>query len=143
MKTAIKVAFATADMKYVDQHFGASEAFAIYAIDDAEAHLVEVVQFGQIEMDGTEDKLAAKIEALEGCIAVYCLAIGASAVNQLRPKGVQPVKVSPGTELGQAICSLQTEMRDGPSAWLARAMENQGGCPASRFDTMAAEGWTE
>jgi nitrogen fixation protein NifX len=143
METAVKVAFATSDMKHVDQHFGASEAFAIYAIDQHEAHLIEVVQFGQLDMDGTEDKLASKIDALRDCIAVYCLAIGASAVNQLRPKGIQPVKVSAGTPLTQAVCSLQTEMREGPSAWLARAIDSQNPCRASRFDTMEDEGWNE
>jgi nitrogen fixation protein NifX len=143
MSTAVKVAFATSDMKHVDQHFGAAEGFAIYSIDREAANLVEVVQFGQLDMDGNEDKLAAKIDALQGCIAIYCQAIGASAVNQLRPLGIQPVKVTPGTPLRMAICSLQTEMREGPSAWLARAIENQAPGRAGRFDAMEAEGWSE
>jgi nitrogen fixation protein NifX len=143
MSTAIKIAFATSDMKHVDQHFGAAESFAIYSIDQGSASLAEVVQFGQLDMDGNEDKLAAKIAALDGCIAVYCQAIGASAVNQLRPKGIQPVKVAAGTPLAQAICSLQTELREGPSAWLARAIESRSADGASRFDSMEAEGWTE
>lgn len=143
METAVKVAFATADMKHVDQHFGAAESFAIYAVEQDASHLVEVIQFGQLEMDGSEDKLAAKIAALAGCIAVYCQAIGASAVNQLRPHGIQPIKVPAGTPLTQAICSLQTEMREGPSAWLARALEHQQPARGNRFDTMEAEGWNE
>ncbi|WP_242482312.1 NifB/NifX family molybdenum-iron cluster-binding protein [Thiocystis violacea] len=143
MGTSVKVAFATSDMKHIDQHFGAAEAFAIYSIDEGTANLVEAIQFGQLDMDGNEDKLAAKIGALSGCIAVYCQAIGASAVNQLRPKGIQPVKVATGTPLKHAICSLQTEIREGPSAWLARAIENQSADHAKRFDAMEAEGWTE
>ncbi len=143
MGMAVKVAFATADMKHVDQHFGAAESFAIYAVEQDESHLVEVIQFGQLEMDGTEDKLAAKIGALAGCIAVYCQAIGASAVNQLRPHGIQPIKVPAVTPLTQAICSLQTEMREGPSAWLARALDNQHSSRGNRFDAMEAEGWNE
>lgn len=143
MGTAVKVAFATADMKHVDQHFGAAESFAIYAVEQDASHLVEVIQFGQLEMDGTEDKLAAKIDALAGCIAIYCQAIGASAVNQLRPHGIQPIKVPAGTPLTQAICSLQTEMREGPSAWLARALDHQHAARGNRFDAMEAEGWNE
>ena len=125
MNTAVKVAFATSNLKQVDQHFGAAESFAIYAIDPEQANLIEVIQFGQLDMDGNEDKLAAKIDALQGCIAIYCQAIGASAVNQLRPKGIQPVKVSAGMLLNEAIRALQAEMREGPSAWLARAIESQ------------------
>ncbi|EXJ14812.1 NifB/NifX family molybdenum-iron cluster-binding protein [Imhoffiella purpurea] len=143
MGTMVKVAFATSDMKHVDQHFGAAEAFAIYSLDEQDANLVEVVQFGQLDMDGNEDKLSAKIEALDGCIAVYCQAIGASAVNQLRPKGIQPVKVTPCTPVSQAIAALQTEMRDGPSVWLARAIEKRNPDRASRFEAMEAEGWSE
>lgn len=143
MSTAVKVAFATSNLKEIDQHFGAAESFAIHAIDAETATLVEVIQFGQADMDGNEDKLAAKIAALEGCIAVYCQAIGASAVNQLRPLSIQPVKVTAGTPVSQAIRSLQAEMRLGPSAWLARAIENQNPERASRFDAMEAEGWSE
>lgn len=143
MGTSVRVAFATSDMKHVDQHFGAAEAFAIYEVDQDSASLTEAIQFGQLDMDGNEDKLAAKIDALSDCVAVYCLAIGASAVNQLRPKGIQPVKIAAGTPLAHAICALQTEMRDGPSAWLARAIESRTASLANRFDAMEAEGWSE
>jgi nitrogen fixation protein NifX len=143
MTTQINVAFATTDLKQVDQHFGTAESFAIYRIAPEQASLVEVVQFGQLDMDGNEDKLAAKIDALTGCIAIYCQAIGASAVNQLRPRNIQPIKVAAGTPLTQVIRALQTEMREGPSAWLARAIENQHPGHERRFDVMEAEGWAE
>ena len=107
------------------------------------AWLVEVVQFGQGAMDGNEDKLAAKISALEGCIAVYCQAVGASAVNQLRAKGIQAVKVSSGSEIRELIEALQEELRAGPSAWLARAIELQKSRNSQRFEDMEQEGWVE
>jgi len=86
--TAVHVAFATADLRHVDQHFGAAESFAVYAVDPAKAILVEATQFGTPAMDGNEDKLAAKIAALTGCVAVYCQAVGASAIAQLIAQGV-------------------------------------------------------
>jgi len=143
MDTAVKVAFATSDMRQVDQHFGAAECFVVYALDPDQASLTEAVQFSQLAMDGNEDKLAAKIDALEGCIAVYCQAVGASGVNQLRAKGIQAVKVSPGTEIQGLIESLQEELRAGPSAWLARAIEQQKPRNSRRFEDMAQEGWIE
>jgi nitrogen fixation protein NifX len=143
METAVKVAFATGDMKHVDQHFGAAESFAVYALDPERATLVEAVQFGQLAMDGNEDKLPAKIEALDGCIAVYCQAVGGSAINQLRAKGIQAVKVSPGSAIKDLIESLQDELRQGPSAWLARAIEQQKPRGTARFDEMEQEGWLE
>ncbi len=43
---AIKVAFATSDMRHVDQHFGAAETFAIYMVDAGHSRLLEASKFG-------------------------------------------------------------------------------------------------
>ena len=141
--TRIRAAFASSDMKQVDQHFGAAESFVVYSIDPQGHHLVEAIQFARLEMDGNEDKLGANIAALDGCVVVYCEAVGASAVSQLRAKGIQPIKVGPGTSVSSLIRDLQAELRDGPGAWLARAIavRNPGRC--HRFDAMEAEGWSE
>ncbi len=143
MDTAVRVAFASTDMKQVNQHFGAAEAFAIYAVDMERTELLEVVQFGELAMDGNEDKLAAKIASLNDCIAVYSQAVGASAVGQLKSKGIQPVKVSPGALISDLLESLQEQLREGPSAWLARAIEEQKPVDPNRFQAMEAEGWDE
>jgi len=143
MDTAIKVAFASTDLKHVNQHFGASQSFALYAVDRERARLIEVVQFGRLAMDGNEDKLAAKIKALEGCVAVYSQAVGASAAGQLRTMGIQPVKVSAEAGVQDLIVSLQEQLRDGPAAWLAQAIERQKPADPNRFATMEAEGWEE
>ena len=140
---SVRVAFATGDLRQVDQHFGAAESFVIYAIDPEQAVLVEVTQFGRLGMDGNEDKLAAKIAALDGCVAVYCQAVGASAVKQLRAKGIQPIKVCSGTPISHLIETLQEELRAGPDTWLARAIEARQPADPYRFDRMEAEGWSE
>lgn len=143
MEAAVKVAFASSDMQQVDQHFGAAESFAIYAVDMERVELLEVMQFGQLSMDGNEDKLVAKIAALDGCIAVYTRAVGASAVSQLKAKGIQPVKVSPGSDVKDLLESLQDQLREGPSAWLARAIDAHKPADPDRFQAMEAEGWDE
>jgi len=143
-KTTVQVAFATGDMRHVDQHFGAAVSFAVYAIDPDSSHLVEVTQFDRMVMDGNEDKLAAKFAALDGCIAIYCQAIGSSAVNQLRARGIQPIKVTPDARVSDLIETLQEELRAGPSSWLARALEaRQRPRDEQRFDAMESEGWSE
>ena len=143
MTTALKVAFATSDMQHVDQHFGAAEAFAIYALDQDKSCFVEAVEFGRLDMDGNEDKLVDKISALEGCIAVYSQAIGASAINQLKARGIQPVKISPGAPINGLLSSLQEELRQGPGSWLARAIQQATPADPTRFDQMEADGWDE
>lgn len=139
----VKVAFATSDMKHVNQHFGSAESFAIYQVTLEGAQLMEAGQFGKLDQDGNEDKLVAKLDLLDGCVAVYCQAVGASAVKQLLARQIQPMKVSEGVEIQYLINALQDEMRAGPSAWLAKAIMKQQGPQMGRFDDMEAEGWDE
>ena len=139
----VLVAFASADRKHVDQHFGAAEGFVIYRVGPCHYELMEAAQFGRLDMDGNEDKLAAKVDALGDCVAVYCQAVGASAIGQLKTRGIQPLKVSPDTPISGLLRDLQQALREGPSAWLARAIERRAPSRADRFEAMEAEGWTE
>jgi len=141
--SAIKVAFASADRKHIDQHFGAAEGFVLYQVSPTGYELLEMTQFGRLDMDGNEDKLGAKIEVLRDCVAVYCQAVGASAIAQLRAAGVQPIKVPPHTLISGLLRELQRELHDGPSAWLARAIDQRQPQHEDRFDAMEAEGWSE
>ena len=143
MATALKVAFASTDMEHIDQHFGAAESFAIFAVTPDEVQLIEATQFGKLEMDGNEDKLDAKIKVLDGCVAVYSQAVGASAVAKLKAANIQPVKVSAGADIRELLNALQDELRQGPSAWLAQAIKRMQGVTSQRFDAMEAEGWDE
>lgn len=139
----VRVAFASADRKHVDQHFGAASGFVVYTIESTGYELESVAQFGRLDMDGNEDKLDAKIEALSGCLAVYCQAVGASAIQRLRANGIQPIKVPPGTSIGSLLSELQRELETGPSAWLARAIARQAPPSRDRFEAMEHEGWQE
>jgi nitrogen fixation protein NifX len=140
---SIKVGFATKDLVSVNQHFGSAESLALYAIQPNQSKLLEIFQFGQLDQDGNESKLEEKIAALNNCAAVYCHAIGSSAVRQLLAKGVQPVKVTDNIAISDLIELLQEEMHSGPSSWLAKAIDRQRDPDANRFDQMEAEGWDE
>ena len=137
----LKVAFATNDRARVNQHFGAALGFAIYALDGERAKLVSVAEFAEESMDGNESKLPAKIAALDGCAAVYCLAVGGSAVRQLLAAGVQPVRVEGGTSIEHLLGELLKAVRDGGVPWIDKALKR--GADAGRFDRMAEEGWQE
>lgn len=143
MANALKVAFATTDMKHVDQHFGAARSFSIYAVDQDKVCFVEACEFGRLDMDGNEDKLETKITALSGCIAIYSQAVGASAISKLKAGGIQPVKVTPGAAISDLLESLQDELRQGPGSWLARAIASTLPADPSRFEQMEVDGWEE
>jgi nitrogen fixation protein NifX len=143
METCLKVAFATDDLQQVNQHFGSAKSFAIYTVDRNGCDLIEVAEFGKLEQDGNEDKLAAKIELLNGCAAVYCEAMGASAIRQVMAAGIQPVKVCRGSPITQLLEDLQNELRTGPPAWVAKAVARQAMPDPVKFAHLEAEGWNE
>jgi nitrogen fixation protein NifX len=143
MNTALKIAFATSDMNTVNQHFGSAKSFAIYAVNQDGAQLLEAAEFGVLAQDGNEDKLSVKIDLLADCAAVYCQAIGASAINQLMAKGIQPVKVHEGSKIADLVRDLQHELMAGASTWVAKALKKYQNPNPDRFKQMEDEGWDE
>ena len=146
MTPTIKAAFATSDRHKVDQHFGAASALLIYAVTPDQTTVVEFAQFGDLDRDGHEDKLAAKLALLQGCAVVYCQAVGGSAIQQLLAVGVQPIRVEAGTAIAPLLAELQTAMRGGQApVWLNRAIARQQETESTeaRFAAMEAEGWRE
>ncbi|MDD4964709.1 MAG: NifB/NifX family molybdenum-iron cluster-binding protein [Gallionella sp.] len=121
----VKIAFATSDRRVVNQHFGAAEAFGIYELGEKEMRLIEVAEFIETAMDGHEGKLAAKVELLLDCAAVYCNAAGASAIQQLLAKGIQPMRVDEGTPIDELLLGLQKSMVNDPPVWLAKHIKKQ------------------
>lgn len=138
----LRVAFASNDRSTVNQHFGAAEGFAIYALDGERAQLIEVAEFPPEDAHGNESKLPARIATLAGCAAVYCLAAGASAVKQLLAAGVQPVRLDDAADIEALLQQIRQAIRDGGIAWVDKAAK-QARRDSSRFDRMAEEGWQE
>ena len=158
-----KVAFATSDRVSVNQHFGASAGFAIYAVDGERSRLVEVAEYPaesyEDSMDGNENevseqayacgagvsrsqnKLAERISALADCAAVYCLVVGGSAVRQLLASGVQPVRLENACAIDALLLELRRAINVGGVAWVDQRVKRDA--PDSRFDRMAEEGWQE
>ncbi|HEY0634163.1 MAG TPA: NifB/NifX family molybdenum-iron cluster-binding protein [Gammaproteobacteria bacterium] len=138
----VRIAFATSDLRHVDQHFGSAERFAIYEVQRDQARLLEVAEFGAKKQDGNEDKLLEKFVLMNGCAAVYSLAIGPSAVRQLMGLGVQPIRVPEHSTINALLNGLQHELQEGPSGWLARALSAKDK-KEERFDSMLQEQWEE
>ncbi|MCX7896487.1 MAG: NifB/NifX family molybdenum-iron cluster-binding protein [Rhodocyclaceae bacterium] len=142
MPTLLRIAFATADRVRVDQHFGAALGFAIYQLDGKHAKLVEIAEFPHGEMDGGESKLAPRIEALKGCAAVYCLAVGGSAVRQLLSAGIQPIRLDAPTAIETLVGQILIAMQTGGIPWLDKAMKRERP-DTERYARMVLEEWEE
>ena len=153
----MKVAFATSSRVSVDQHFGASTGFAIYGIDETRTRLIELVEFpeGQApasdvgkpaEPDGgsSHNRLAEKIAALDGCAAVYCLAVGGAAVRQLLARGIQPMRLDDETPIDALLDDLRRLAHIGGVAWIDRAVRRaRGSDGVERLAKLADEAWEE
>lgn len=138
----IKVAFASTDRQRVNQHFGAAEGFAVYEVTPDKATLVGVAEFAEEAMDGNEDKLAAKVDFLDGCAAVYVMAIGASAIKKLMAKGIQPIRINEVDAVDDLLGEISKAMTEGGVAWIDRAIAAQTKAKSEdRFASMEEEGW--
>ncbi len=138
----IKVAFASTDRTRVNQHFGAAEGFVVYDVTPEKATLVGVAEFAEEAMDGNEDKLAVKVDFLEGCAAVYVMAIGASAIKKLMAKGVQPIRINEVDAVDDLLGEISKAMSEGGVAWIDRAIAAQTKAKTEdRFASMEEEGW--
>lgn len=138
----IKVAFASTDRTRVNQHFGAAEGFVIYEVTPDKATLVGVAEFAEEAMDGNEDKLGAKVDFLEGCAAVYVMAIGASAIKKLMAKGIQPIRINEIDTVDDLLVEISKAMTEGGVAWIDRALAAQAKEKSEdRFASMEDEGW--
>jgi nitrogen fixation protein NifX len=138
---ALSVAFATSDVTVINEHFGSATRFAVYRVSAEADELVNVTRFDQAEHDGNESKLPAKIAALEGCAAVFCQAVGGSAIRQLLAQGIQPIKVEAGTTIGATLAYLRGELAQPAAPWIVKALARSKQQDSSRFDAMASQGW--
>jgi len=139
---ALKVAFASSDMRRVDQHFGSAESFVIYTVQAEAHHLQEAVQFtGPALHDGNEGKLVYRLTAVEGCDAIYAEAMGPSAKAQLAARNVQGLCVPSATPIAEVLASLQQSLRGESGGGMAVALLRRR--DADRFADMEEEGWSE
>lgn len=96
-----KIAVASSDGLIVDGHFGATDAFEIYEVNEegfskVESRTIEVPSDGEKEEVKADTRCGCgcagfipyKIEALKDCKAVLCARIGPGAKQQLERSGI-------------------------------------------------------
>jgi nitrogen fixation protein NifX len=119
---SLLAAFATSDLRNIDEHFGSATRFAVYRVFADRDESVSVTAFDAEKQDGNENKLAAKIAALEGCAAVFCQACGGSAIRQLMAQNVQPIKVDASTTIAATLAFLRGEVAKPTAPWIVKAL---------------------
>jgi nitrogen fixation protein NifX len=123
----MKVAFATQDLKTLDAHFAGARNLAIYDVGPEGYQFLEAVRFdGASAEDGvhetSEDRVAARIGALEGCTLLFVLAIGGPAAAKVVSRRIHPVKLPRPEPIPQILDRVQTMLNGSPPPWLRKAL---------------------
>lgn len=105
-KASLRIAFATNDQVHINQHFGTAAMFALYELSESHWQLIEMVEYENTQKGHDEKKLTSRIDALLQCHAVYCNAIGTSAIKQLLNNNIQPIKVEPAHEINEILINV-------------------------------------
>jgi nitrogen fixation protein NifX len=73
-------------------------------------------------LDGHEDKLAPKIDAIRDCAILYVAAIGGSGAARVVASKVHPVKVPQPEPIADILDKLKDVLNGTPPPWLRKAL---------------------
>lgn len=144
---ACLIAFATTDNEHVNQHFGSAQQFAIYEVSSAHWKLISMAEFPIGPEGHDNNKLQIRMQALSSCAAIYCNAIGASAVRQLLAKKIKPINMTFGTSIKGILQELIQAWQKNPAHWLQKSVQakaNTGAeneAQAMRLNELLNEEW--
>ena len=118
----MKIAFATKDGVFVNQHFGWCEKFYIYEVSEEDFSLVNEID-SSLEFNNEAEKLEYKISCLENSDIVYVSQIGPKASTMVKNAGVYPIKSAhDGEKISDVIISIQKLINNNPPLWLKRIL---------------------
>lgn len=118
----LKIAFASKDNIYVNQHFGWCEMFYIYEVFEDDFTLINEID-SSLKFDNEIEKLEYKISCLEDSDIVYVSQIGPKASTMVQSCGIYPMKSShEGEKIEDVIASIQKMMNLNTPLWLKRIL---------------------
>jgi nitrogen fixation protein NifX len=118
----MKIAFASKDNEFVNQHFGWCETFYIYDVTEDDFSLISEVD-SSLKFNDEREKLEYKISCLEDSDIVYVSQIGPKASAMVQSANIYPMRSShEGEKIEDVIGSLQKLMKENPPLWLKRIM---------------------
>jgi nitrogen fixation protein NifX len=116
----VKVAFTSSDGISVDCHFGSSEAFFVWEVDQDKARCLG--HRSVPDRDSQEDRITTRANLLSDCAIVCTEQIGGPAAAKLVARHIHPVKTAAATPVAEFVQRLQGVLRGHPAPWLRKAM---------------------
>lgn len=123
-RPVLKLAFASTDQRGVNQPFVSSPVFVVCEIHPGGFQLSEMIAFAASgNLEASPDRaLELRLQALQGCAAVYCSALDAVAIRRLLAVGIHPLRVDAGVPIGSLLRALLQAWQQQPPAWLRWAL---------------------
>ena len=148
----VKIALASNSLTHVDSSFVSARQIVFYDVSYDQREFLEMVRFAKPRPAGdvgavpssepaalrpgagrnggccfadlTEgsDRLAGRVEAMQGCAILFCKELNDLAAVRLRDIGVFPVKLEQRCEIDITIDALQNMMNARPPLWLRKAL---------------------
>lgn len=107
-----KIAFASIDGAYVDQHFGSARTFQIYETENNEYRHLETRKTQSLCKGSCDGGFSHLYEALRDCDAVFVLKIGEGAAAYMIGRGKRVFEASgPVEEIIEQV--LDSDLLDG------------------------------
>jgi nitrogen fixation protein NifX len=115
----MKVAFTSATGAVVDGDFSKSKSYSVWDIGAREAYYVTTVNITSDAVN-SDDRIAARAEALKDCVIIYAMQINGPAAAKLAARMIHPMKTGERIAIERIIGKLQ-EILVSPAPWIRKA----------------------
>ena len=120
----MKVAFTSRTGDMIDEHFGTASHVFVWDLYPERSEFIGKVSI--LSGDGDEeDRIAARANAVAGCVIVYTQLIGGPAAARLVARRIHPLKTTVEVSVAETIAKLQDVLRGTPPPWLRKAMARE------------------
>jgi len=101
----LKIAVASTDGKLIDLHFGDSNRFIIFKIEDGNSKFLEIREKTPIAINNHQERWVASIDLINDCKVVLCSKIGNEPTIELRKLGIKPIQLDYDVKEAVKECS--------------------------------------
>lgn len=101
----MKIAVASTDGKIVDLHFGDTNHFLIFKIEDGEGKFHEIRKKTPMTLNNHGERWIASLVLINDCKAVISSKIGKKPTRELRKLGIKPIQLDCNVKEAVNECS--------------------------------------
>jgi nitrogen fixation protein NifX len=121
----MKIAFASKDGIYVNEHFGWCKQFYLYELNGSKFDFLHIIDSPK-ELDDEINKLVYKIESLGDSNIVYVAQIGPKASQMVKASGIYPMQsVNENEKIDEVLKKIAEMALSYPPLWMQRLLNSK------------------